>query len=55
MGEIYHYETYCCDPRWSLTAEDTRREVTIYKALWVQTALANTPENVLLRGEGLVG
>jgi hypothetical protein len=48
MAEIYHYETYCPDPRWYLTGEDIRREVTMYKALRVQTTLGNTPESLLL-------
>lgn len=48
MAEIYIYETYCPDPRWDLKDEDTRREVTLYTALRIQTALGNTPENALL-------
>jgi hypothetical protein len=48
MAEIYLYETYCRDPRWNLTDEDTHREVMLYKALQLQTALGNTPEAILL-------
>lgn len=55
MAEIYLYETYCRDPRWDLTDEDARREVTLYKVLQLQTALGNTPESILLQGGPLVG
>lgn len=48
MAEIYLYETYCCDPRWDLKDKDICRELTLYKALRVQTTLDNTPENILL-------
>lgn len=55
MAEIYRYETYCLDPRWDLKDEDICREVALYTALWMQTALGNTPENVLLQGSTHVG
>jgi hypothetical protein len=51
MAEIYLYETYCSDLRLDLTHEDTRREVTLYKASQIQMTLGNTPENILL-GDG---
>lgn len=55
MAEIYLYETNCNDPRWNLTNEDTRREVTLYRALQIETALGNSPESILLRGGLHVG
>lgn len=48
MAEIYLYETSCPDPKWHLTDDDTRREVTIYRALQVESVLSKTPENILL-------
>ncbi|MGC3023585.1 hypothetical protein ACPUER_00260 [Burkholderia sp. DN3021] len=55
MTEVYLYETYCRDPRWELEDVDIRREVMLYKALQLKTAVSNTPENILLRGGALVG
>jgi len=55
MAQIYLYETHCDDPRWNLTDEDIRREVTLYKVLQMETAIAETPEILLLQGSPPVG
>ena len=51
MAEIYLYETNCNDPSWNLTNDDTRSEVTLYRALQLETALGNSPESNLLRDD----
>lgn len=55
MAEIYYYETFCTDPRWGLTGEDTRREVSLYRMLQLQTARGNTAEAILLQDSTLIG
>lgn len=55
MAEIYLYETCCDDPRWYLKDENTRREITLYRALQIATATGNSPESALLRDVTHVG
>ena len=49
MTELYHYETYCSDPRFYLTWEQIQQEYQIYTQLLTEQAMINTPEKKLLK------
>lgn len=48
MIEIYHYETYCPDPRFNLIYEDIKEECEIYLNMIIDQASAISPEEKIL-------
>ena len=50
MSELYHYETYCEDPRRSLSPGDISTEVLVYTKLRMEHKTCSNPEQLLLGG-----
>jgi hypothetical protein len=48
MTEIYYYETYISDPRFSLKDEDTKEESDIYINMIIDQAINQSPEEKIL-------
>lgn len=49
MTEIYYYETYIPDPRFSLKDEDTKEESEIYINMIIDQTVCQSPEEKILR------
>jgi len=48
MTELFHYETYCGDPRFNLSGEEIELEYKIYQTIKTESVLVSTPEKTLL-------